>query len=167
MVRTISQCKRLLRPIIAVGILLIAILACYTPRQIQAEREAIAQFAVLEESIYVPPDAILLAEVYFSGYSHEYAGAGVERVYANPHSCEEIVAEYLEAMTDLGWTTTIVGNCDEVIWLSMRNADGAYFAIESAPPEESRLSDEWQPLQEQYEGLYYVLSNLIVWYEKP
>ena len=142
-------------------------LACYTPRQMQAEREAIAQFAVLEESIYVPPDATLLAEVHFSGRSHEYASAGMERVYASTLSCEEIVAEYLETMTDSGWTATIMANCDEVIWLSMRNADGAYFAIESGPPEESRLSDEWQLLQEQYEGLYYVLSNLTVWYEEP
>jgi hypothetical protein len=158
---------RLLRPGIAAVILLIATLACYTPRQIQAEREAITQFTFLEESIYVPHDAALLAEVHFSGHSHEYASAGVEQVYANPRSCEEIVAEYLEAMADLGWTATPVGSCDKVIWLNMYSTSGGRLGIYAEPPQGSRLSDEWRLLQEQYEGLYYVLSNLTVWYEEP
>ena len=167
MVRTISQCKRLLRPIIAAGILLIAMLACYTPWQIQAEREAIAQFAVLEESIYVPPDATLLAEVYSSGRSHEYASAGVVRIYTISRSCEEIIAEYKEAMTDLGWTATPMGDCSGPVWLNMRTTTGAYFGIDAEPSEESQLSDEWRLLREQHEGLYYMSASVFVWYEKP
>lgn len=167
MVRAMREStRRLPVPGVAVGILLITMLACYTPLEVRTEREAIAQFALLEESIYVPPNASLLAEVNFSGHSHEHASAGTERIYASPRSCEEIIAEYMEAMTGLGWIATTMGDCGDVIWLSMRNADGAYFAIEDAPPKGSRLSDEWRLLQKQYEGLYYVLSSLPVWYEK-
>jgi len=158
---------RLSRLSIAVGALIVATLACYTPRQIQAERRAISQFALLEESFYVPGDAILLAESYSSALHNEYASAGVVRIYASSCSCKEIVAEYRDAMTDSGWTATPTGNCDGVIWLNMRSAVGAQLGIEAKPPEGSQLADKWRLLQEQYEGLYYMSASLAVWYRQP
>jgi hypothetical protein len=153
--------------IIAAGILLIATLACYAPWQkAQAEREAVAQFAVLEESIYVPPDATLLAEAEFSGKSHEYASAGVIRVYTLSRSCKETVAEYQEVMTESGWTVaTSMGSCDQVLWLKMYMSTRGQFGLYAKPPKESPLAEEWLHLQKQYEELYYVSSSSIVWYE--
>ena len=158
--------SRLLKPGISVGVLLIVALACHTPRQIQAEREAIAQFKLLEESIYVPPDVTLLAEVYSSADHLEYASAGVVRIYTTSRSCEEIVAEYEKEMTNLGWTATPMGDCDDLIWLNMRTTAGAYFGIDAEPDEMSQLSDEWQLLAQQYKGLYYMSARSFVWYEE-
>jgi hypothetical protein len=161
--------RRSLLPGIVTGILLIATLTCYTPRQIQVEKEAIAQFAVLEESIYVPPDVTLLAENYSSGYSHEYVGVSAVWIYATPHSCEKIIAEYQEEMTDSGWTATTVGSCDQEIWLYMHTS-GAQFFIYAEPPEPQEvfpLWKEWESLQKQYQGLYCVTANLAVGYDEP
>jgi hypothetical protein len=156
-----------LRPGIVIGVLLIATLACYTPRQIQAEREEVAQFALLEESIYVPPDATLLAEVYSSAQHRGYASAGAVRIYSISRSCEEIVAEYEEAMTNLGGTATPMGDCEGPVWLNMRTAAGAHFGIDAEPGEQSPLSDEWRLLREQHKGLYYASATLFAWYEEP
>jgi len=159
--------KTLWHPGIALGILLAVTLACYTPwEKTWAEKKVVAQFADLDETIYVPPDATLLAETYFSAQSHEYALAGANRIYTIPRPCEEIVAEYKQAMADSGWTAMPMGDCNGAVWLDMRAADGAHFGIDAKPGEKSRLAEEWQILQEQYDGLYYVMASTYVWYEK-
>jgi len=152
----------------AIWVLLAVTLACYLPYQkAQAEKDAITQLDLLDKSIYTPSDATLLAEEYSSWQGHEYASAGVERIYTVSRSCEDIVAEYREAMASSGWTVTPMGNCDSVVWLRMRTSSGAYFAIDACPAEESRLSGEWRLLTDQYEGLYCVLATVFEWYEKP
>jgi hypothetical protein len=173
--------RRLVQVSVVAGGLSLATLACGTFCQasrllverhwlaLQAETEAVAQFALLEESIYVPQDATLLAETYSSKQRPNYATAGVHRIYTLPRSCEEVIADYEKSMTDLGWTAvyTQTGGCDTESWLRMRAADGSQFDIYEEPGDQFRLSGEWRTLQERYDGLYYVVAFTYVWYEKP
>jgi hypothetical protein len=105
------------------------------------------------------------AEDHFSRRHNVYASAGASWIYMiPPRSCEEIVTEYQEVMTDLGWTTGPAGNCDKEIWLRMVNSD-AGFSMYGEPPEAFLSAEEWWLLQEQYEDeglLYYVIVNVIV-----
>lgn len=158
--------KRLAIPCIAVGMLLVAATGCYTPwRKSQAEEEAIAQFAVLDESIHVPTDATLVAEAYFSERSSVHAFAGVERVYVTSRTCEEIITEYQQTMADSGWTLGAVGDCGGKVWLRMVTSR-AGFGIYAEPPQGSRLVREWGLLRDTHENLYYVISSFGVEYER-
>lgn len=157
--------SRWLRPRLALAFLLAVTLACYTPwQEATAEQEAITQFGLLEATIYEPPDAVLLAEVHFSARSHEYAFAGVERIYTTFNSCEETVAEYREAMTDQGWIAGS-GDCSGQLWLVMHTGE-AQFSIEVNPSEEDRLWEDWLRLQREHPNttLYVVAASLAVMY---
>ncbi len=161
---------KVLRLSCMVAILLLTIESCYTPWQkAQAEKEAIAQFAVVEESIHIPPDATLLAEVYFHEQDNRFAVAGVERVYMVPRSCVEVIDEYREKMMNSGWTMVkSTGSCDQTIRLYLRaRGDLAQFIIQANPNSESPMADRWQLLQNQYQSLYYVFASLAVPYDKP
>ena len=144
---------------------MIAVLTCC--RSLLAERKAIGELALVEESIYVPHDAILLAEYHSSRADHyAYASAYAAWFYMAPRSCEKIVAEYQEAMTDSGWTVGSVGNCDKDTWLTMVTS-GAVFHMYGEPLE-SQLEQEWQHLREQYDDkgmLYNVIVNVAVPYD--
>jgi hypothetical protein len=155
---------------LALGMLLVATLACYTPwRKAEAEREAIVQFSLVEKEIHTPLDAVLLAETLSSRRDIHTAFAGMSRIYVSDHFCEEVVAEYRDAMTSIGWVAGS-GSCDQVIWLMMvHHTYEARFTVRASPPEGSKLAEEWQHLQGQYldQTLYYVNSNVGVEYREP
>jgi hypothetical protein len=155
---------------LALGMLLVATLACYTPwRKADAEREAISQVSLVEKEIHTPLDAVLLAETLSSRRDVHTAYAGMEQIYVTDHSCEEIVTEYRDTMTSIGWVAGS-GSCDQAIWLIMvHHTYGARFTVWASPPEGSKLAEEWQHLREQYldQTLYYVISSVGVEYEEP
>jgi hypothetical protein len=166
--RSISSCwsgKEVTAKLIVIGMnLLLATLACYTPwHKVQTEREAIAMFSTLESSIYKPPDAVLVAECYFNARSNIYAFAGVERIYAVPRACEDIVGEYEDAMVDSGWSMGSK-SCDHSIWLDMHTSN-ASFLLQAKPSEGSRLAEEWDRVSSQRGDLYYMVASLGVLYE--
>lgn len=72
-------------------------------------------------------------------------------------------------MIGLGWTAvyTQISGCDTESWLRMRSPDESGFGIYAKPGDKFPLLSEWQILQEQYDGLYYVMIVTYVWYEKP
>jgi hypothetical protein len=153
--------------LVCLGVLAVA-LACHTPwRKTAAEREAIAQLALMEETIYEPPDAVLLSEVRFSALNHEYAFAGIERIYATSRSCEEIATEYREAMAKLGWIAGS-GDCSSQLWLAM-HTEQAQFSIEIDLSEDDRLREDWEHLQREQPdvSLYVVAASLAVMLEQP
>lgn len=160
---------RLLGPGLVVVSLLLTAESCYTPWQTaQTEKQAVEQFAVVKQSIYVPPDATLLAELYFSERSNDFAFAGVEQIYSSPRSCMEIVAEYRKKMTNAGWVVKHESSCDQELWLIMRISqdERTQFSIEAHPGSKARLMEKWQLLQKQHNGLYFVSASLAVWYEE-
>jgi hypothetical protein len=158
--------RKLLLPSIAMFVLLSAVLACYAPWQkAQVEKTAMAQLVVLEKSVYVPPDAILLAESWTSRQGNVDAGAGLSRIYLTSQSCEELIADYQKAMEGVGWTGSSDG-CDREIWLRMVTVHGGII-IKVAPSEKSPDAELWQDLQEQHEGeglMYYMIVNVVLDY---
>ncbi len=159
--------SKMLKLGLILGALLLTAESCYTPwHKAQAEKQAVAQLAVIEKSIYVPPDTILLAEARFSGRGNDSAFAVVERVYSSPLSCAEIIAKYREKMAASGWYTIFAGDCNKTLWLTMRTPDDrAGLGLDANPGTESRLADKWPFLQKRYQGLYFVSFGVDIWYK--
>ncbi len=157
--------SRVLRLSLVVATLLLTAETCYAPWQkAEARKEAGARFVGVKESIYVPPDAILLAEISFNEQDNYFAYAGMNQIYTYPRPCMEIIDEYRTQMIKAGWTLVkLADSCDHQTRLWMHSQeDKAEFSIEATASPQSRLADKWHLLQSQYRNLYYVSASLAV-----
>lgn len=149
--------SKVLKPGCALGILLVAMLACYTPRQeAAAEQQAIEKFRAAQAVWdYVPPEAVLLVEEFHSGIERDYAGAGIWRIYGIDRTCEEITNDYETTMLAAGWKQRTNDGCSYPLWYSFYLESGEEFAIYAEPFEGVSIGVDEETAQ-QFQTTYFV-----------